>query len=339
MIFDEIIKKGKEKLKQAGIVESEICEGNKIFNPSVPGIGGIGNGVTFFKNRCALERFSIQTKMIGDHFIPNLSTQLFGEELSAPIFVAPMSGIKTNLNNIITEQEFSSAILEGCQNAGTLGICGDSYDTNEEYIAPSIVEQFGGICVLKPRTFEEIKKRVELLKKTNVTAIGIDLDGIASRMFLENGKANRKSKKELKEIRALFSGPMFLKGILSIEDASIAYESGFDAIVVSNHGGRSIDHCPATIDVLPDIAKEFKGKMKIFVDGGVRSGYDIFIYLALGADAVLVGRTALYGAMGGGAKGVKIVIAKLISDLYRAMVFTGCKEIENITMDLLKKYE
>ncbi|KKP29368.1 MAG: FMN-dependent alpha-hydroxy acid dehydrogenase [Parcubacteria group bacterium GW2011_GWA2_31_28] len=338
MTFEELIKKGKDLLAQHGIVESKLNYDGTLIEPRVPGLGASGDRITFKRNRYALAKYFIKTRILGEHFIPDVNIELFGVKLAFPILAAPMSGIKTNLNDIIKEKEFIHDILKGCKDVGTIGMCGDSFDTTSDYLVHDIIKSIGGIGVCKPREFDILKDRIEKLGNVKAIAVGIDLDGISG-MLLDTGQVTKKNKEELIQIRKLFSGPMFLKGILSVEDAVIAYKAGFDAIVISNHGGRSIDYSLGTADILPLIAKKLKGKINILVDGGVKNGYDIFIYLALGADAVLVGRSILYSVIGGGAEGVKIALTKFSSELSRAMIFSGCESIKNINSTHIGRYE
>lgn len=338
MKSEEIIKKGKDLLAEKGVVESTSYFNNELLEPCIPGVGTVGGGTTFNRNLGSLKKYFIKTKLLGNHFIPDTRVEIFGTKLKFPIVVAPMSGIKTNLRGIIDEEDFLKCILEGSKNVGTVGMCGDSFDTTTDYVVPKLIKDIGGIGVCKPRNFDILKERIEALKEAGATAIGIDLDGIAG-ILLDKSQVTRKSTEELKKIRGLFGGPMFLKGIISLEDAIVAYEAGFDAIIVSNHGGRSIDYSLGTADILPRIAKELKGKIKILVDGGIRSGYDVFVYLALGADSVLVGRTILYSVIGGGQEGVELTLLKLVSDLKRAMIFSGTENIADINSDNIDMYE
>lgn len=112
--------------------------------------------------------------------------------------------------------------------------------------------------------------------------------------------AGSKSVEELKQIVSWAQRPFILKGIMTARGAEKALEAGASGIVVSNHGGRVLDHCPATAEVLPDIVDAVGGKMTIFVDGAIRSGMDMFKALALGADAVLIGRPLLPPSMAAG---------------------------------------
>jgi isopentenyl diphosphate isomerase/L-lactate dehydrogenase-like FMN-dependent dehydrogenase len=116
----------------------------------------------------------------------------------------------------------------------------------------------------------------------------------------------------------------------------MAAESGAAAIVVSNHGGRVLDHTPGTAEVLAAIADRVKKyKMVILVDGGVRNGYDVLKMLALGAAAVLVGRPVIRGAVGGGQEGVSLVLNKMRKELAEAMVLTGTADVKKVKRSIL----
>ena len=119
------------------------------------------------------------------------------------------------------------------------------------------------------------------------------------------------------------------------EEAQMAAETGAAAIVVSNHGGRVLDHTPGAADVLPEIAHKVKGKVIIFCDGGIRYGTDVLKLIALGADAVLVGRPLIHGAFGGGQEGVALMLNKMKGELVNAMILTGTGSIRNVSKDIL----
>ena len=164
----------------------------------------------------------------------------------------------------------------------------------------------------------------------------MDVDGAGLvTMALMGQPVGPKNKEELIEIISSVDMPFILKGIMTLEEAKLAYEVGASAIVVSNHGGRVLDSTPGVADVLPDIAKEMKGKITIFADGGVRRGVDVLKYLALGADAVLVGRPVIVGAFGGGEKGVQLVLDTMAKELKQAMILTGCENLEEIKPSIL----
>ena len=142
---------------------------------------------------------------------------------------------------------------------------------------------------------------------------------------------------ELKEIVKLMNGkPFILKGIMTVRGAEKALEAGAAGIVVSNHGGRVLDQCPATAEVLPEIADAVGGQMTILVDGGIRTGMDVFKALALGADGVLIGRPFVTMVYGGGAEGVQVYVDKLQAELADTMAMCGAHALSEISRDMVR---
>jgi isopentenyl diphosphate isomerase/L-lactate dehydrogenase-like FMN-dependent dehydrogenase len=133
-----------------------------------------------------------------------------------------------------------------------------------------------------------------------------------------------------KELRDRWPGKFILKGVLHPDDAERALAMGADAIVVSNHGGRALDCSMATIDALPAIVAAVGGRMTVFLDSGVRRGSDVVKAVALGADAVLAGRAALYGLGAFGERGVARAIELLRSETVRTMAMLGARTIDEV---------
>ena len=131
--------------------------------------------------------------------------------------------------------------------------------------------------------------------------------------------------------------PVILKGILSPELAKRAVSSGIAAIQVSNHGGRQLDGVPAAIEALPGVAKAVGGKVPIIMDSGIRRGNDVFKALALGANAVAIGRPVLYGLSLGGWMGVQSVYSRLKTELTRSMLIAGVASVKEINSGYLIK--
>ena len=148
-----------------------------------------------------------------------------------------------------------------------------------------------------------------------------------------NPNAGSKSVAEMKEIVEYAKMPFIVKGIMTVAGAEKAVEAGAAAIVVSNHGGRVQGGVPATAEVLPAIADAVKGQIKIFVDGGIRSGVDVFRALALGADAVLIGRPILNMIYGGGEEGFNVYMDKIIGELKSTMTMCGAAALKDINRD------
>ena len=141
---------------------------------------------------------------------------------------------------------------------------------------------------------------------------------------------------ELREVAQLAGKPFILKGIMTVRGAEKALEAGAAAIVVSNHGGRVLDQCPATAEVLPEIARAVGKDLTVLVDGGVRSGLDVFKALALGADGVLIGRPFVVAAYGGGKEGVGVYARKLLAELADTMAMCGVHSVGEITRDCVR---
>ncbi|KAL4625293.1 hypothetical protein ACB092_05G015200 [Castanea dentata] len=132
-------------------------------------------------------------------------------------------------------------------------------------------------------------------------------------------------------LRSITNLPILIKGVLTREDAIKATEVGVAGIVVSNHGGRQLDYTPATITVLEEVVHAVGGKVPVFLDGGVRRGTDVFKALALGAQAVLIGRPVVYGLAAKGEYGVRKVIHMLKDELELTMALSGCPSMKDIT--------
>jgi (S)-mandelate dehydrogenase len=139
----------------------------------------------------------------------------------------------------------------------------------------------------------------------------------------------------MKEVRDRWPGKLLVKGVLRADDAERLAGLGVDAVVVSNHGGRQLDGASATIDALPGVVRAVKGRMSVMVDGGVRRGVDVLKALALGADAVLLGRATLMGVCAGGEAGAARALAILRDELVRAMQLSGVTAVSRIGADLL----
>jgi lactate 2-monooxygenase len=143
----------------------------------------------------------------------------------------------------------------------------------------------------------------------------------------------------LQYIRMQTSLPILLKGILHPDDAKLALEHGIDGIIVSNHGGRQVDGAIASLDALPEICEAVKGEIPVLFDSGIRRGADILKAIALGAEAVLIGRPYIYGLALAGEEGVKQVLRNLIADLDLTMALSGIKSIREIDQSLLKRVD
>ncbi len=243
-----------------------------------------------------------------------------------------------NMKGAVTEEEHATAIVSGCRRAGTVGMTQDG--PNPQMFLTGLkclqAEKGMGIPVIKPREVEKVVELAKMAEAVGAPAFGMDIDAAAFiNMTAAGQKVGPKTQDELAYIKQHTSIPFIVKGIMTADDAEACRAAGVDAIVVSNHGGRVMDHTPGTAEALAYIADAVQGKMTILVDGGVRSGGDVLKMLALGADAVLLGRPLSIGAVGGGVAGVELVLNKMAGELRVAMVMTGTADVAAVSEDIL----
>jgi len=137
-------------------------------------------------------------------------------------------------------------------------------------------------------------------------------------------------------LRKMVKGPLLIKGILDPEDAKLAIEHGADAIIVSNHGGRSMDYGPSSLEALPEIVAAVNGRIPILFDSGIRRGADIFKALALGANGVMLGRTTRWGLAAFGTAGAQRLIEMLQQELVQVAAACGCAKLSDINKTMVK---
>lgn len=300
----------------------------------VPGMGGSGTGSSFRSNVADLAKIKLKLKTIHNNKKVSTEFNLFGEILSTPIIPAPIAGSNYNMGGALTEEEYAYDIINGAVDAGSIAMIGDSAYPELYEIASKVAGLANGkaISIIKPRMDSNyIINCFKIAEKTNQLAVGIDIDSAGHFTMGEKGApVSPKSFEELKTLKSSTSLPFILKGIMTVDEAELAVDLGADAIVISNHGGRIIDHHPSTVSVLPEISKAVKGKTTILIDGGIRSGIDVFKMLALGADAVLVGRPMIIAAFGGRREGVSFVIDQFTQELKKAILLSGAKDIYSI---------
>ena len=177
---------------------------------------------------------------------------------------------------------------------------------------------------------------MELCKTGDPVAMGIVIDSAGLPHLKSRPDAGTKTPEQIRELRAAVDCPFIVKGVLNTKCAELAVDAGTDAIIVSNHGGRVLPGAPATAEVLPEIAEAVGGKTKIIVDGGIRSGYDIFRAIALGADAVMICRPVLVSYYGGGTEAIRVYIQKLKDEFSDAMYMCGARKVSDIDGSMIR---
>lgn len=308
-----------------------LCMGPK-FGETM-GFGGEGQGKTFFANYKSLDGYRLKMRLVKKHAEPRLGASFLGYPVNMPVLVPSVSGVK-NMSNAIPEEEFQRGLLEGARLFGTIGMSGQTPSHADRH--PGLDYAKNGVLVFKPQSQEKLISEFKQAEEAGAIAVGVDLDGCGSTNWAAAGKAvYRKSPEELKELVDATSLPVLFKGIMCLEDARAVVESGAKALVVSNHGGRVMDYGQGVAEVLPDIASNFKNDIQIIADGACRTGYDVMKYLALGAHFAMIGRPIARMSLAGGPEAVKAYLDFVKSELRRAMLMTGCDDVDQISNSIL----
>ncbi|MDP3035409.1 MAG: alpha-hydroxy-acid oxidizing protein, partial [Methanobacteriaceae archaeon] len=273
------------------------------------------------------------------HHEPEMSLNIFGKDLVAPIMGASLSGVRLSLNDTIPEKSFYLGLLNGARTFGSAGLVGNTPTTPEDLGVNTVGENGGwGIPIFKPQSQQKLIQLFKLAEEKEVIAVGVDLEGAGSTFWTSPGKrVYRKSENELQELVDSVEKPVIFKGIMSVEDALKVVDSGANACYVSNHGGRVMDCGQGVAEVLPEVADAVSGKITIMADGAVRTGFDVLKILALGADLALIGRPLAQMAIAGGEIAVEMYLNYVKDDLRRAMILTGCDNLGEIRKNILVK--
>ena len=314
-----------------------VCNGRACGN-AMPGPGSKLPGNVAARNYEKWQEICVNMDTLCPNTEPDISFEMFGRRFSAPIFAAPLGALDMHYGNLHTDFSYNSVLIKAAYNYGVLALTGDG--VNPEIMKASVQDMVQvdgiGIPTIKPWNKEAVFEKLDVLKENDIFAAAMDVDG-AGLPFLKamNPNAGSKSVEEMKEIISYAQRPFIIKGIMTPQGARKAAEAGAAAIVVSNHGGRVQGGVPSTAEVLPSIVKEIKGSLTVLVDGGIRSGLDVFRALALGADAVLIGRPILTAIYGAGEEGYRIFMDKITSELKNSMTMCGAASLKEITSDKL----
>jgi 4-hydroxymandelate oxidase len=302
--------------------------------------GGAGDEWTLRENRAAFERLVIRPRMLTAAFPPDPSTELLGARIDAPILVAPWAYQR------LAHPDGEVATARAASRAGTIMVV----STTAQDILEDIAEAGDGPTWWQLYVFTERSVTVETLHRVHeagYAAICFTVD------FPVAGLRHRDTRTgfdmpfglphsdlvfdpnitwdDIAWIREQAPLPILVKGILTAEDARLAVEAGADGVVVSNHGARQLDSVAATITVLPEIVEAVDGRIPVVLDGGVRRGTDVFKALALGANAVMVGRPICWGLSVGGEDGVFDILRILRDELGNTMSLAGTHAVADIT--------
>lgn len=328
-------------------------------------VGGSGDELTLEWNKQAFQGIQLQGKVLSDFAGANTKLTLLGNTLPYPILLAPVAWHKL----FHPDGELATVQAASAMGAGMV-VSTQASVSLEEVAEHATKPLWFQLYIQEDRVFTaELVKRAELAGyKALVLTVDAPISGVRNReqrvhfrlpqgvssVNLEGMQVVNKNPANLLE-SPLFSGqlatvptwqdiewlqsisslPLILKGITSATDAERAIASGVNGLIISNHGGRVLDTLPATIDLLPKIAEQVAGRIPLLMDGGIRRGTDILKALALGANAVMIGRPYIYALAVAGAVGVVHLLNILRAELEAAMVLTGCHTLADINRSVL----
>jgi lactate 2-monooxygenase len=339
--------------------------------------GGTGGETSLRDNQSAFDRWKFIPRPLNDVSNCSLETGLLGRTYPAPVFMAPVGAqnlmhpdgepgtarAAASLGIPYIVSHGSSAPLENIAHASGDQphwfqiYCGTDHEILKSVIGR--VEQVGYetiVVTVDNKTLGWREKCLELRFYQHTGGMGLgswtsdpvfrsrlgktpeeDPEG-AIRLYQQVATDPKFGPEDLAFICEQTRLPVFVKGILHPDDARIALEYGAQGIIVSNHGARQTDRVIAAIDALPSIVEATGGRVPILFDSGIRRGADVFIALALGARAVLVGRPYLYGLSIAGEQGAMDVMINLISDFHMTMIAAGCSGVEQVNPSCLAGY-
>jgi 4-hydroxymandelate oxidase len=316
--------------------------------------GGAGDELTVRWNRESLDRIRLLPRNFEDVSGVDLSVHQPGLELPHPILLAPI-GFQRMMH-----AEGETATVRGAGGAGATTVVSMGTTTATEILVRAATRPiWSQLYFLYSRAF--VQAFVERVEAAGTRAIVLTIDTAS------NGPRNRQDRaefavpptldvphltpgvgeaadpkfvervtwKDVEWLRSIVHVPLWLKGVLNPIEADRAIRVGVAGLVVSNHGGRNLDGNPATIDALPRVVEAVAARVPILMDGGIRRGTDVLKALALGANAVLIGRPYAYGLAVGGAAGVGKVVEILKTELRMAMMLTGRATVASIDRSVL----
>ncbi len=313
------------------------CNGRACGN-QIPGPGAKGIGDTAIRNYDKWKEIRINMDTLVEKRDVDIRLSIFDREFAAPVFAGPVGAVNMHYGDKYDDLAYNNILVPACKSCEIAAFTGDGMD-------PAVMEAAGaaikaadgyGVPTVKPWNKAMIDEKMAIVKESGAFAVAMDIDA-AGLPFLKNFQppAGSKSVAELAEIIKEAGRPFIVKGIMTPKAALKARDAGASAIVVSNHGGRVLDQCPATAEVLESIADAVDGSMKILVDGGIRDGVDVFKALALGADGVIMARPFVNAVYQNGAEGVKALVERVSGQLADTMAMCGAFTLDEISRDMI----
>jgi glycolate oxidase len=300
-------------------------------------VGGTETETSVHRNREAIEALALRPRVLEDVSEVSVAGDCFGRPVALPVMLAPVGGLET------FDPRGAVAVAEA---AGRFGVpmmlssvsrC-DMADVRAATSAPMIYQLYvrGGGRFIEDHVERAIGLGLEAFCITVDSAVYSRRERDLVRRFHKPWRVGSDgdarvhqaavSWRDVERVRSAYDIPLILKGIATAEDAAIAADLGVSAVYVSNHGGRQLDHCQGSVGVLPEVVAAVKGRSRVFVDGGFARGTDLAKALALGADAVGLGRLYCYALAAAGADGVVRMLELLAEEFAIALALLGVRE-------------
>lgn len=313
---------------------------------------GADSQFTLRDNQLAFLRYRILPRILRDVSILNTSTELLGRRVDFPICISPSAMHK------LAHKDGELATARAASESNTLMVLSTLSTVKLEEVSAVASDSWFQLYLFKDRSksLELIRRAEQAQYRALVLTVDAPVFGLrradARNNFVipENFLANFTQEgaqqltnldyidaslkwSDIEWLQSITKLPIVLKGVLSVADCLQAAALNVKAIVVSNHGGRQLDSAPATIDVLSNIVKAVGNRIEVYVDGGIRSGADVFKCLALGAKAVFIGRPVLWGLAVNGSDGVSAVLTILRKELETTMRLAGCTSLSELSAE------
>ncbi|EDL85557.1 hydroxyacid oxidase 2 (long chain) [Rattus norvegicus] len=323
--------------------------------------GEADDGITYSENIAAFKRIRLRPRYLRDMSKVDTRTTIQGQEISAPICISPTAF------HSIAWPDGEKSTARAAQEANICYVISSYASYSLEDIVAAAPEGFRWFQLYMKSDWDFNKQMVQRAEALGFKALVITIDTpvLGNRRRDKRNQLNLEANILLKDLRALKEEkptqsvpvsfpkasfcwndlsllqsitrlPIILKGILTKEDAELAMKHNVQGIVVSNHGGRQLDEVSASIDALREVVAAVKGKIEVYMDGGVRTGTDVLKALALGARCIFLGRPILWGLACKGEDGVKEVLDILTAELHRCMTLSGCQSVAEISPDLIQ---
>lgn len=336
MTYKEVLQAAKGQMGFCHVCP--VCNG-RACGGTMPGPGAKGSGTVAIRNFNAWQNVRLNMDTIHENFEPDTALELFGQTFKYPFFAGPVGAMTLHYGEKYNDMQYNELLVSGCAAAGIAAFTGDGTNPLVMQGAVKAIATSGGVGIptVKPWDDATLAQKLALARESGSFAVAMDIDA-AGLPFLQHldPPAGSKTVDQLRAVTESAGVPFILKGIMTVRGAEKAIEAGAAGIVVSNHGGRVLDDCPATAEVLADIVAAVDGRAKILVDGGLRTGNDVFKALALGADGVVIARPFVTAVYGGAQDGVAAYVEKIGAELADTMKMCGAATLADISRDMVR---